>query len=246
MSGKKYTEEHQVVYYETNVTGRLNIGNLVDLCMLVSTIQSEKLGVSTEKLDEMGYGWIVTQNLIDVTRLPKEHEKIKITTVAKSYNRYFCYRDFYMHDENNQEIVHMHTVFALMDKKQRKIARIKDEIIGPYEGEYTTKLERLANPRAVENVDYDKRYRVRFMDIDSNQHVNNIHYFDWMLDTLPEEFLKTHEVQHFNIVYKNEVRYGEVVDSKTEFLQDENVSLHQITVGDKLSCVAEVKWQPLK
>ena len=146
MPGKKYTEEHKVVYFETNVTGRLNIGNLVDLCMLVSTDQSSNLGISTEKLDSMGYGWIVSQNIIDVKRLPVDHEKVKITTQAESYNRYFCYRDFMMEDEQGEEIVKMHTVFCLMDKEKRKIARIKDEIVGPYEGDYTMKVERLAVP----------------------------------------------------------------------------------------------------
>ena len=61
MPGKKYTEEHKVVYFETNVTGRLNIGNLVDLCMLVSTDQSSNLGISTEKLDSMGYIFFLAQ-----------------------------------------------------------------------------------------------------------------------------------------------------------------------------------------
>ena len=103
MPGKKYTEEHKVVYFETNVTGRLNIGNLVDLCMLVSTDQSSNLGISTEKLDSMGYGWIVSQNIIDVKRLPVDHEKVKITTQAESYNRYFCYRDFMMEDEQGRD-----------------------------------------------------------------------------------------------------------------------------------------------
>lgn len=246
MPGKAYTEEHEVVYYETNVTGHLNIGNLVDLCMLVSTDQSRKLGISTEKLDEMGYGWIVTQNIIDIKRLPVDHEKIKITTVAKSYNRYFCYRDFYMQDENDEEIVHMHTVFSLMDKSKRKIARIKEEIVGPYEGDYTTKLERLETPTQIKHIDFNKKYRVRFTDIDSNQHVNNIHYFEWMLDTLPKDFLMTHEVKHLNVMYKNEVRYGEVVDSNTQLLEDEQKTHHEIKVSDKISCIADVQWQAIK
>ena len=84
------------------------------------------------------------------------------------------------------------------------------------------------------------------MDIDSNQHVNNIHYFDWMLDTLPEEFLRTHEVKQFNIVYKNEVRSGEVVDSLTHFDKERLESIHEIRVGDKVSCTAKVEWQELK
>lgn len=245
MSGKQYTENHKVIYYETNVTGKLNIGNLVDLCMLVSTNQSEKLGVSNEKLDEMGLGWVVTQNIIDVKRLPQEHETVKITTIAQAYNRYFCYRDFYMYDENDQEIVHMHTIFALMDKTKRKIVCIKNEVIDPYEGDYTTKLERLPNPEKINHIDYQKEYRVRFMDIDSNQHVNNVHYFDWMLDTLPEEFLRTHEVKKINIIYKNEVRYGEVVESNTEYITSQNISLHEIKVKDKISCIAEVHWRNL-
>ena len=243
MAGKKYTEEHRVVYYETNITGTMNIGTLVDLCMLVSMDQSALLGISTERLDYMGYGWVIMQNIIDVVRLPKEHENIKITTQATSYNRLFCYRNFYVHDEQGEEIVHMHTVFALMSKAKRKIARIQKEIVGPYEGDYSTKIERLAVPHLADKVDYSNQYHVRFMDIDSNQHVNNVHYYEWMLDTLPMEFLQSHEIKHLNIVYKNEVRYGESVESNTQLINDYQ-TLHEIKVGNKLSCTAEVEWQP--
>ena len=242
MAGKKYTEEHRVVYYETNITGTMNIGTLVDLCMLVSMDQSALLGISTERLDHMGYGWVIMQNIIDVVRLPKEHENIKITTQATSYNRLFCYRNFYVHDKQGEEIVHMHTVFALMDKAKRKIARIQKEIVGPYEGDYSTKIERLAVPHLADKVDYSNQYHVRFMDIDSNQHVNNVHYYEWMLDTLPMEFLQNHEIKHLNIVYKNEVRYGESVESNTQLINDHQ-TLHEIKVGNKLSCTAEVEWQ---
>lgn len=248
MSGDKYTEEHKVVYYETNVTGRLNIGNLVDLCMLTSTDQCAYLGISEERLDEMGYGWIISQNIIDVHRLPVEHEKVSISTQALSYNRYFCYRDFIMKDSDGVEIVKMHTVFCLMDKKKRKIVRIQDEIVAPFKAEYTTKVERLPVPPVISSkeVEFSQKYRVRFMDIDNNQHVNNVHYFDWMIDTLPEDFLRTHEVKQFNIVYKNEVRYGDTVDSLSQVDLDNCESIHEIKIGDKVSCTAKVQWQKLK
>ena len=35
-------------------------------------------------------------------------------------------------------------------------------------------------------------YRVRFYDIDSNQHVNNAMYFNWIIDVLGYDFLTTH------------------------------------------------------
>ncbi|GAW64069.1 acyl-acyl carrier protein thioesterase [Ligilactobacillus acidipiscis DSM 15836] len=246
MSAKKFSEDHRVVYYETDVTGSLGIGRLVDLMMLSSEDQSDKLGITNEKVGERGLGWVVTQHIINIKRLPKVDEIITLSTQAKSYNRFFCYRDFAVYDQAGNELVTMHSVFVLMDRSKRKMVRLPEDIITPYESEYTKKIERLPMPLTVENASGQKNYRVRFMDIDANHHVNNVHYFDWMLDALPAEFLLSHRLIKMNIAYRQEVYYGDQVNSAVEIDEDNLLTRHTIMTGEQQNCLAECEWAEIK
>ena len=219
MVAKRYNEKHRVVFYETDVTKNMNIGMLVDLMMLASENQSEQLGIGTDKVNGLGYGWVITQHVLEIERLPKVNEEVKIWTEADSYNKYFCYREFGIDDLDDNPLVRMHTIFVLMDFKNRKISQIVPELIIPFGANETPKVKRYKNVKKIKEIDNHKKYQVRFMDIDSNHHVNNVHYFDWMLDTLDYDFLSKHTLKKINIQYKQEITYGDIVTSNVLFMK---------------------------
>ena len=244
MVAKRYNEKHQVVFYETDVTKNINIGMLVDLMMLASENQSEQLGIGTDKVHDLGYGWGITLHVLEIERLPKINEEVKIWTEADSYNKYFCYREFGIDDMDDNPLVRMHTIFVLMDFKNRKISQIVPELIIPFGATETPKVKRYKNVKKIKEIDNHKKYQVRFMDIDSNHHVNNVHYFDWMLDTLDYDFLSKHTLKKINIQYKQEITYGDIVTSNVQIINsnDTITTLHEVKNNDKVSCLAECEW----
>lgn len=244
MVANRYNEKHRVVFYETDVTKNINIGMLVDLMMLASENQSEQLGIGTGKVNDLGYGWVITQHVLEIERLPKVNEEVKIWTEADSYNKYFCYREFGIDDLDDNPLVRMHTIFVLMDFKNRKISQIVPELIIPFGATETPKVKRYKNVKKIKEIDNHKKYQVRFMDIDSNHHVNNVHYFDWMLDTLDYGFLSKHTLKKINIQYKQEITYGDIVTSNVQIINsnDTITTLHEVKNNDKVSCLAECEW----
>ena len=244
MVANRYNEKHRVVFYETDVTKNINIGMLVDLMMLASENQSEQLGIGTDKVNDLGYGWVITQHVLEIERLPKVNEEVKIWTEADSYNKYFCYREFGIDDLDDNPLVRMHTIFVLMDFKNRKISQIVPELIIPFGATETPKVKRYKNVKKIKEIDNHKKYQVRFMDIDSNHHVNNVHYFDWMLDTLDYGFLSKHTLKKINIQYKQEITYGDIVTSNVQIINsnDTITTFHEVKNNDKVSCLAECEW----
>ena len=238
---QEFSEQHRVVYYDTEVTGEMGIGKLVDMMMLASEDHSDSVGVTTKKVLGLGLGWVITQHLLTINRLPKNNEVVTVKTKAASYNPYFCYRDFWVKAADGTTLAKMHTVFVLMDQEKRKITRIVPELVAPFESEFTKKIERNRLPKAPQTITARHDYGVRFMDIDSNHHVNNVHYFDWMLDVLGADFLIKHRLKEMNIQYKQEVRYGQVATSEVEI--SGLTTNHQIKVGSELSCLATCQWE---
>ncbi|MFW7420577.1 acyl-[acyl-carrier-protein] thioesterase [Vagococcus fluvialis] len=240
---KQYSEKHQIPYYECDTTQYLKIPTLVKMLIKISGAQSESLGVSDEYMASLGLGWIILQHDIDIKRLPQTGETITLTTEAESYNKFFCYRHFWVHDEAGNECAFMSTTFAIMDMKERKMGSVDEEIIAPFESEKIKRIKRGEKILPVETAMGEKDYTVRYYDIDLNKHVNNAVYLDWIVDSLDAKFLLAHTPEKISIKFNKEVLYGDKVFSSYELKEEERVSYHQIVSKDDISAEANIVWQ---
>ena len=243
--GLKFSEQHQVKYYECDVTGHLTLPMLLNIVIKTSEAQGISLGRSGSYVQAQGFGWVITQHEIHLTQLPRTDQIVTVTTQAKSYNRYFCYRSFWLHDQEGNELVRIDSTFVLMDFATRKMTSVVDEIIAPYECPKVTKIQRGTKLLPFEST-AEREYRVRFSDIDANQHVNNSRYLDWMVDCLDYEVLTHRRPTFVNIRFDKEVSYGSLVEAQWQASTDETgafVSQHQIKDGDVLCAEANITWQ---
>ena len=120
-----------------------------------------------------------------INRMPKVDEKVRIVTEAESYNRYFCYRNFWLYDEAGNECVFVQSIFVMMSYETRSMVPVVPEIMAPFESMAIKGSKRFPRIKKIDSEKASqKEYRVRYFDIDGNQHVNNVHYFEWMLDAL--------------------------------------------------------------
>ncbi len=223
----------------------VTLPHLMSTLIEVSGAQTEQ--VSSQAVEELGLNWIIIQYDVQINRMPKVYEEIRVKTYAKEFNRIFSYREFEVYDENGELIVYVMTVFALMDN-ERKLSRIPEFVGKDYGSTESRRIKRIPKPTPPENLETAKmqQYPVRYFDIDGNFHANNATYFEWLLDALGDEFLATHEPMTGNITFEKEVHIDEVVDSYVDFTVDEDnqiISRHQIKVGDTTKCVATFKWR---
>ncbi|MDW5524760.1 thioesterase [Carnobacterium maltaromaticum] len=249
MSGLIYEQKHRIKYYECDATKKISVPMLLNIMLYVSGKQGKLLNVGDDVVAQHGLSWIILQTEINVERLPKANEEITVVTQPQSYNKFFTYREFKVYDEAGELCVTTHCTFAMMDFNKRKMVRIVDELVAPYEVEATKKLVRtpkpeIVNQEAAKTIDY----RVRYLDIDANQHVNNAKYLDWFLDSLGLEFIKNHELKSINVKYEKEVSYGNWVQCEvSQKVQEDGriLTAHQINNDGIPSCEASMTWLPL-
>lgn len=249
LAPNEFEMEHQITYYECDPAGVVTPGMLINMIVLVSERQSDALKIGTQVVNDNGGGWVITNYEINITDLPKIDETVFLGTRATSYNRYFAFREFWVRDQSSHKYAHVAGMFVFMEFASRKMAKIPAAIIDPYHSTEVKRIPRIKNPAAIDTDEAisTNQYRVRYFDIDSNRHVNNAHYFDWMLDVLGAEFLKTHMLKKMNIKYAREVRYGQMVNSlATAPEQDETngylMTKHEIKVDEVLTTQANCWW----
>lgn len=240
---KKYSDKHEILYYECDTTETLTLPMLLNIVINTSGAQSDLLNQGTDLVSERGLGWIILHYDISIHRMPVKGEVITCTTAAHSYNSFFCYRNFWVHDASGKECIEMMATFALINLETRKVARIQEDIIKPYECDKVKAIRRNAPILPVTNPKVSE-YKVRFLDIDGNRHVNNSKYFEWMLDVLGSDFLTEHRPKNIQISFEKEVEYGNVINSEWNVEYGEKTtSFHRIQVGDTISAEANIVWE---
>ena len=238
--GIRYSENYNVPFYESDRFKNMKVSSLLAVALQISGEQSMRLGRSDVWVaEQFNYFWAVIEYELEIKRLPRFSEAIVIETEAVSYNKFFCYRNFWFKDTAGNLLVKVQSTWVLMDKDSRKIERVLDEIVAPYESE---KISKILRPHKFLKIDEMKNplkmsYPVRFSDLDMNGHVNNAKYYDWAADTLDFDFREQHQPLKVYIKYNHEVLYGDEVVVLTEL--SEQYSTHDINNG---SAQIEINW----
>jgi len=110
----------------------------------------------------------------------------------------------------------------MMNKKTRRLSKIPDEVRGeiepyfmnspPVVEEDSRKLQKLDDNTA----DYVRTgLSPRWGDLDVNQHVNNVKYIGWILESAPLPILESHELSSMTLEYRRECGRDSVLQSLT-------------------------------
>ncbi|MDR0200342.1 MAG: acyl-[acyl-carrier-protein] thioesterase [Streptococcaceae bacterium] len=238
---KHYTTNYNVPFYQSDATQHMALSALLAVALQVSGMQSIELSRSDDWIREhYGLAWIVTDYAIQVTRLPRFKETVTIETEAASYNKLFCYRDFWYKDSEGQILVTIHSSWVLMSLESRKVSRIIEEIVEPFDAHYVKEIPKGHHFESFE-AEKSEIHKVRYADIDNNQHVNNAIYLDWAVNPLGFQFLTTHRPQEIYVKYNHEVLAES--DVTVGLLQQGLVSL--IGINDK-DCQVEIHWETVQ
>lgn len=131
--GKRYTLNHEVAYYECDINQNMTFPALLSVAIKASSDQSDQLERGTEYINTLGITWVITQTEVTIDRLPKVGEQITVVTEPTEFNRYFCYRSFWVYDSEETELLKIDMSFVLMDVENRKMSSVDAKLMAPYE-----------------------------------------------------------------------------------------------------------------
>ncbi len=144
---------------------------------------------------------------------PKYNEEITIKTWPRILEKFYSYRDFEVYDKNNNLIAIASSKWIMVNTETGKIERMTEDIINAYGTVKKNVFDKPLNekPREPEELKLSFEYTVQRRDIDTNGHVNNTHYIDYAIETLPNEIYNSFEINNVQIHYKKEIKFGEKI-----------------------------------
>ena len=98
-------------------------------------------------------------------------------------------------------------------------------------------IEKLKVPNSFES---SIKYKTKRKDIDVIGHVHNLYYLDLAYEALPEEVYNQRPFDNIRIMYKKEIKYGEIVICKYSKEQNKNVVVIESENGEILHAIVEL------
>lgn len=244
MKMEKYAKHYTVRSYECDCNNNLRILTLMNILQDIADENAALFGFGLDFCINSGLTWVGTNYMLEIDRLPKIHENIKIITWPSARNKLSAYRDFEVVGEDNKTIIRATSEWALISVERRRPVSVLDNL--PIKEVVDARAINTDFPKIPEVEEYENQYkfRVRFDDIDINKHINNAVYILWASEAVEPQFRLAHSPAKISINFKKEGFLGEKIMVITE--QKDNNSLHSVrTYGDderELARVA-IEWK---
>ena len=213
--------------------GRLKPSMILFYAQEIAGMHCTELALDYETLAKRRLFWAVTRHRVQITRLPKSGETIRVETWAMPTTRVAYPRSVVAYDKKGQELFRSITLWVLMNLDTRNMilpGKSGIQVTGTLRG-----LE-LASPAGLIPRDM-RQYRERrvcFTDLDRNGHMNNTRYLDWLDDLLPSAFHAAHSLKEFTVCYLAECREGETLQLHYDASDPAcvQVDAHRMTDGE--------------
>ncbi|XP_068647475.1 palmitoyl-acyl carrier protein thioesterase, chloroplastic-like [Aristolochia californica] len=178
---------------------------------------------STPEMSKRDLIWVVAKMQVLMDCYPSWGDVVEVDTWVSASGKNGLRRDWLIRDANTgQTYTRATSVWVMMNKKTRKLSKIPEEVRGeiqPYFAHRDAIVDEDSRklPKLDENTaDYvQKGLAPRWSDLDVNQHVNNVKYIAWILESTPRSILESHELGGMTLEYRRECRKDSEVQSLT-------------------------------
>ena len=240
-------KEYEIHFYEIDYKRKVLLTSIVNFLGDIAITQSEKIGMGLKYLSEKKLGWVIYKWDITMIRYPEFNEKITVRTWPSSFRKFYAYRQYDILDAAGEVIGNANSVWFLIDTLRRKPKSISNEIYAAYKiDDETRNSVDFGKLRPPAIIDEEKSFNVRYSDIDTNKHVNNVKYIAWCIETVPINIVVKYTLQNIKVIYEKETTYGEMIKVSTEVIQEDNniICLHKIedNKGKRLTLV-KTTWK---
>ncbi|AEF93400.1 acyl-ACP thioesterase [Desulfotomaculum nigrificans CO-1-SRB] len=246
MLNRKYRKEFEVHYYEINQFEEATPVAVLNYLEETAVAHSESVGVGISKLKSQGVAWMLNRWHIKMEKYPLWNEKIVIETWPSRFERFYATREFNIRDSYDHIIGRASSLWVFLNIEKKRPLRIPDKI----KDAYGTDPHRAIDEPFGELYNLDdsvekKEFRVRRSDIDTNNHVNNAKYVDWVLETIPAEIYHNYTLASLEVLYRKEVAFGATIWAGCQGIGKglNPVYAHSIMNQDGNLALARTMWQ---
>ncbi len=208
MKQQIWTETYKVTSFLINLRAKAGLYSVLSFIQDVGWQHASHLRV---KLPEH-HGWVFTRQKLTMREWPQLGHDVSVRTWLKPpSSQGFLFREYEI-SVNERVIGKCTSAFAVMDMQTRKMVLADWALYTDVWRQDSGLSISPAKISACSSPVNLAEFQVRNSDIDSNNHVNNTKYAQWILDSLPINILREGlELQEYEINFLAEARIEDVI-----------------------------------
>lgn len=245
---KNYFEkEFELRYFEMDSYGQASSTSILTLLEETAASHCSSINHSLFDLEKQNIGWVLLSGVMTMDRYPDYNEKIIIRTWLSDYSTVKGIRENIIYDGEMNIIGKSKGLWVFYDIKRRRPVQIFDSIKSGWsyctlkstEHDIRRKILPLESSLAV------NEFRVNRYDVDTNLHLNNIRYLQWLSESISEDIIDNYYLHSIDGRFISEAKYGDTILSFTEKDTYENSFIHTMrTQKDNRVCAtAKTLWK---
>lgn len=170
--------------YEVDAIGTLEVPALSGYLQEVAGLHAGELGVGLDALRAKGLTWVLARQRIEILLPVTLGDTVEIETWPTGIERLAATRDFVVRRGDGAEAARATTQWYVLDLATRRPVRPAEVLDPRFPREPRPPVAPLAAGRLASPATWDveKRFHVRYADIDVNMHVTNASYVTWAIE----------------------------------------------------------------
>lgn len=193
--------------YEAGIENHVTLPTLCNYMQEAAGISAARLGWGIQALQADGVTWMLSRLRVSVGRYVPWGETVTVRTWPSGMKgRLVARRCFLGLDESGAEIFRASSEWLYVDMAAQKIAKLPEtfaDIVSP--GTPDFELPEIGGKFAhLPAVDASAEILTRRSDLDFNDHINNVHYVEWMLEACESP-------AELDIVFRQAAKAGEAL-----------------------------------
>lgn len=181
----QFSKDFEIRSYQVHPNGKLSLTALADIFQEIAWRHADSADFG-RTLAEQNQSWILSRMEILCEKLPSWGDSIKAYTAGRGVDKLFAFREFLITDPNGRTIAKAMSSWVLMNMASKRLLRpekvLPSALFDPTEKPETQpeKIKIIGEKISSEKV------KVRYADLDLNNHVNNTSYIRWVENILME------------------------------------------------------------
>ncbi|KAL1541806.1 palmitoyl-acyl carrier protein thioesterase, chloroplastic-like [Salvia divinorum] len=226
-----YRQTFVIRSYETGPDKTATMETLMNLLQETALNHVSSAGVAgngfgaTREMSIRKLIWVVTRIQLQVDVYSSWGDVVEVDTWVDAAGKNGMRRDWIIRDYNTNKIISRATsTWVNMNRETRKVSKIPDEVRKEIQPFYLNKVAitpQNFDTHKIEKLTDQTAHRIhnglapRWSDMDANQHVNNVKYFGWLLESVPINVLEDYNMTSMTLEYRRECRQSNLLESLT-------------------------------
>jgi len=240
----KHRETFQIGSFDTDLNGK---AKLTSICNYFQEVAGRHVDVIHQGIDDLkanNMAWILSRLKVQIFENPKWKDKICIETWSVGTEGLFGNREYKIYNSKDQVIGQALSSWLVINTKTKRLVRPQGIVANmpineedPIFARTLTKLPQIKDPKYIED------RHIHYSDLDIYQHVNNVKYVKWAIDSCLSEILSKKRIQELEINYLHEAILNETLEVFNTTIGNTSEIVIKTKNSDIENCRAIIKWK---